>query len=192
MKIVDLTGQVFSRLTVIKLSGSSRGGSKLWECKCSCGNICYVSTRHLNRKNNIIKSCGCLKKEKDSIKGKEHSNFKGFEEITGHYWAQHIVRSANGDFKRNRKSISLEIDIKYAWELYLKQGKKCALSGLPIKFPEKQGDTTQTCSLDRIDSSKGYVAGNVQWVHKQVNFMKNKYSQNHFIEMCKLIAKNNE
>ena len=55
MKIVDLTGQVFSRLTVIKLSGSSRGGSKLWECKCSCGNICYVSTRHLNRKNNINK-----------------------------------------------------------------------------------------------------------------------------------------
>jgi hypothetical protein len=192
MKIVDLTGQVFSRLTVLRLSGSSRGGSKLWECNCSCGNICHVSTRHLNRKNCKIKSCGCLKKERNLLKGKYHPDFKGYEGITSSFWTSHIIRSAKGDFKTNRKETPLEIDIKYGWDLYLKQDKKCALSGLIIRFPEKHTDTTQTCSLDRIDSSKGYIPGNVQWVHKHINIMKNKFSQEHFIEMCKLVAKRSQ
>jgi hypothetical protein len=45
---------------------------------------------------------------------------------------------------------------------------------------------------DRIDSSKGYVVGNIQWVHKHINKMKNKYPQDHFIEMCRLVAENNK
>lgn len=188
MKIVDLTGQVFTRLTVLRIAGSTRGGSKLWECQCSCGNKCYVSTRHLNRKKNTVKSCGCLKKEKDEKKGKLHPDFKGYGEITQSFWNQHIIRSAKGDFKRNRKETPLEIDIEYGWNLYLEQNKKCALTGLNITFPAKQGDTTQTCSLDRIDSSKGYIKGNVQWVHKHINIMKNKFEQDYFIEMCKLVA----
>ena len=43
--------------------------------------------------------------------------------------------------------------------------------------------------IDRIDSSKGYVKGNVQWVHKNVNLMKGKFDQEYFIEMCKKITK---
>lgn len=46
--------------------------------------------------------------------------------------------------------------------------------------------------LDRIDSSKGYIEGNVQWVHKDVNMMKQNYSQKYFIEMCKKIYETNK
>ena len=46
----------------------------------------------------------------------------------------------------------------------------------------------QTASLDRIDNSKGYIVGNVQWVHKQVNFMKGTMEQKEFIKFCKLIS----
>ena len=45
-----------------------------------------------------------------------------------------------------------------------------------------------TASIDRIDSSIGYVIGNVQWVHKQVNFMKGTMEQKEFIKFCKLIS----
>ena len=45
-----------------------------------------------------------------------------------------------------------------------------------------------TASLDRIDSSKGYVEGNVQWVHKMINMSKQQYSQEEFIDMCKAVA----
>jgi hypothetical protein len=41
-----------------------------------------------------------------------------------------------------------------------------------------------TASLDRIDSSRGYIEGNVQWVHKMANMCKQHYSQKRFIDMC--------
>jgi hypothetical protein len=53
-------------------------------------------------------------------------------------------------------------------------------------------DKYSTASIDRIDSSKGYEEGNIQWVHKHVNFMKRTYSQDYFIDMCKKIAEHNK
>lgn len=61
--------------------------------------------------------------------------------------------------------------------------KKCALTGREIGF-----DAPQTASLDRIDSTKGYLSGNVQWVHVSVNRMKNSFSQNEFIATCTEVA----
>jgi hypothetical protein len=48
-----------------------------------------------------------------------------------------------------------------------------------------------TASLDRIDSSKGYIIGNVQWAHKMVNRMKNDMPQEEFIEFCRDIISTN-
>jgi hypothetical protein len=45
--------------------------------------------------------------------------------------------------------------------------------------------------LDRVDSSKGYIEGNVQWVHKTINLMKQSFNQKEFIHFCKLVANNN-
>ena len=80
------------------------------------------------------------------------------------------------------------------WDLYLKQNKKCALTGLDICFGiygnDKLGGTRpQTASLDRIDSTKGYLVGNVQWVHKDINNIKQDYSVDELIEYCDLIIK---
>lgn len=44
-----------------------------------------------------------------------------------------------------------------------------------------------TASLDRIQNDKGYIEGNVQWVHKDINRMKNIFEQNYFIDICKKI-----
>jgi len=49
----------------------------------------------------------------------------------------------------------------------------------------------QTASLDRIDSSKGYIEGNVQWVHRKINMMKQSYTQEEFIELCQAVVRNN-
>ena len=58
MAIKDLTGQKFERLTAIKIAGRIRR-SVLWECKCECGNICFVESYNLT--SGHTKSCGCLK-----------------------------------------------------------------------------------------------------------------------------------
>ena len=81
------------------------------------------------------------------------------------------------------------------WQLYLKQNGKCNLTGWDIDFADgnknhMKGGTT--ASLDRIDSSKGYVENNVQWIHKDVNFMKQEFTQDYIIKICKAIAEKNK
>jgi len=56
---MDLTGQKFSKLTVVELIERGKK-STLWKCKCECGGTKVVSTSSLNSEN--VKSCGCLKK----------------------------------------------------------------------------------------------------------------------------------
>lgn len=52
----DLTGMQFGKLKAIQYVPEI----KKWECICECGNICYVAQSNLTRKENGIKSCGCL------------------------------------------------------------------------------------------------------------------------------------
>lgn len=69
---IDLTGQVFGRLTVIERADNyiSPSGEKRvqWKCQCSCGNVCYVLTKQL--RNGKTQSCGCLRKEKTIARNK--------------------------------------------------------------------------------------------------------------------------
>lgn len=68
-KPLDLTGQVFVRLTVRELVGLDKYGRRTWLCDCECGNQCLVSTNSL--RSGLIMSCGCLRK--DLLSGKVSS-----------------------------------------------------------------------------------------------------------------------
>ena len=182
MRKIDLTNKKFNKLTVIKEHSTTRNGHIRWVCVCECGNPCNILGTHL--KQGTIKSCGCLVKNN---KGLKHHQWKGIGEISGDFWKSHIVRSASGQ-KGKRSSIELTITKEYIWDLFLKQNRRCALTNIELQFPKITKDKSYTASLDRIDSSKGYIEGNVQWVHKDINIMKNKFNQKYFIDMCKLIA----
>jgi hypothetical protein len=64
-RFIDLTGQKFFRLTVIKRAGTykepSGGSSLLWLCECQCGREMTVRGNSLRR--GLSRSCGCLRKE---------------------------------------------------------------------------------------------------------------------------------
>lgn len=62
--MVDLTGQIFNRLTVLKVDTERKSKNKYWICQCSCGNI--KSIQHSNLVSGLTQSCGCLHKEKIS------------------------------------------------------------------------------------------------------------------------------
>lgn len=127
------------------------------------------------------KSCGCARVSK----GKENCHFKGYEEIHAGKWYS---------YKRNaiKRSIEFNVSIEYAWSIYLAQNRQCAITKMPISFWENATDRQATASLDRIDNSKGYIEGNIHWVHKKVNQIKMDMSLNDFIDLCKLVAKQNE
>ena len=46
-----------------------------------------------------------------------------------------------------------------------------------------------TASLDRKNSNLDYTKENIQWVHKDVNYMKMSLNEKYFIKLCKLISR---
>jgi hypothetical protein len=81
----------------------------------------------------------------------------------------------------------VDFDIIYLEELYKRQEKKCALTGWDILFT-KRG--VNTASVDRIDSTKEYTKDNIQIIHKNINRMKNIFSDEYFYRVCEAITKN--
>lgn len=81
---VDLTGQVFGRLTVLNRAEDyiSPSGSKRvrWHCKCECGNETTVTGDLL--KKGKTRSCGCLQSELTSKRSLENLSGQRFSRLT--------------------------------------------------------------------------------------------------------------
>ena len=90
-----------------------------------------------------------------------------------------------------KRSLEFNISVEYMKRLFLEQHQKCAYLKTELYLGCKSGDIYTNASIDRIDSSKGYIEGNVQWVHKKVNIMKQDMTHENFLELCRLIAEAN-
>jgi hypothetical protein len=96
---------------------------------------------------------------------------------------------------RNRKKhLGSNVDIKYLKSLWDTQSGVCPYTGkkmtLPCGFSRKQlGKATPWhASLDRIDTSKGYVQGNVEFVCLAVNYAKNVFTKDQMLEFFKTLS----
>lgn len=67
-KGVDLTGEVFGRLTVLGRDGANKHGQVVWRCACDCGAQTCAPTGILKRGDK--QSCGCLRRESTSALGR--------------------------------------------------------------------------------------------------------------------------
>lgn len=172
-----LLGKRFNKLSVVKFSHKC-DGHNYWECLCDCGNTKIIQSKDLTK----IKSCGCLQGNyTPRLKGNNNPRWTGYGEISGNKFCS-IERDAH------RRNLDFEVSIEYIWEIFEKQGRKCIYSGLLLYFGNESLKLDTTASLDRIDSSKGYIEGNIQWVHKDVNIMKHAMSEDKFIDLCKKIS----
>lgn len=150
-------------------------------CKCQCGQIKTIEKYVL--KKGLRKRCIiCAAKERSGLNS---PNRKGYKEISGLFWNQ-IVTAAS------KRSIKLSISCKEVYDLLADQNFRCALSGnklyLSQTYKEHTKEKKTTASLDRIDSSKGYVLSNLQWVHKDINKMKWAFNEEIFLNWCKTIT----
>lgn len=179
MKLIDLVGKKFNKLTVKSRASSTRSGMTMWVCVCDCGNETKVGAKHL--KEGKQKSCGCHRLRK----GPNHELWAGVGDMSMSWFHHHIIRETK-QFRRPKLPVT--ITKEYLWNLYLKQDRKCALTGIKLILVN---GIENTASVDRIDNSLGYVEGNVQFLHKDINMMKRSYHQTYFIELCKLVSKMN-
>lgn len=159
-------GQIFGFLEVISIHHIDKWYNYHYLCKCECGNFAVIPGQNLVKGK--TKSCGCWH---------DKCKWTGEGDISGCYLSR---------IKKGAKTRCIEYNIsnKELWDLYIEQDGKCALSGIPIYFSKKYYSDTaklQTASLDRIDNHKGYVKGNIHWIHKDINRMKNIFTEEEFL-----------
>lgn len=166
--------------------------------KCECGLVHSVRAYFLETgRQTCCRSCKSKINYKKAI---ENDTKVGFIKLH-HIGVGKLTKTCYSYIKNCAKRRNLlwsdDLTIEYLWELLLKQNKKCALTGLDIDLTEERKNSNidfekMTASLDRIDSTKGYTRENIQWVYKDINFMKNNYDQNYFINLCKLVYLNSQ
>lgn len=171
----NIVGKQFGSWTVKDLAESNEHGT-IWLCECTCGGVHKIH-RHSLTQSKSTQCKPCADKARVSQ-----------EEFPQAFFTK-IVLDAK------RRNLSLDITRDYIYNLFVAQNRMCALSGLPISFAQRNWDHFHggsTASLDRIDSSIGYIKGNVQWVHKDINRMKQTFSQEYFGELCNLVVEHKE
>lgn len=137
----DLTGKIFTRLTVVKRLG---GRPTRYLCVCSCGNVKSIEGTLLTR--NRTRSCGCLAIELRSVNNSTHRKSTSSEYRA---WARMWSRctNPNDDHYLAYKDRTPPKEWRDFAVFYAHIG--------PKPSPE--------LSLDRIDNERPYGPGNVRW-----------------------------
>lgn len=155
------------RKEILSLGPKANNGALQFYWKCLLCDATYgPSTGTAIFKSEYSKCCQRRLEEK--------SNYLGYKELTGSKLTQ-IKNSAS------RRGLEYSVTPVYLWQIWEAQKGLCAYTGLKI-FHGKDA------SLDRIDSTQGYIEGNVQWIAWKINRMKLNIPHKEFIELCSLIA----
>lgn len=161
MKLIDLTGQRFDRLRVIK-RGANIGGRPAWLCECDCGNIKTVSANHLLQGK--TGSCGCLHNELLSSRSTIHGDAPR-EHKTRLYkvYNNMISRCHRPGFPAYHNYGGRGITVYDEWRNSYAAFRAWALSsGYDENAPKG------VCTIDRINNDEGYYPENCRWVSMKV------------------------
>lgn len=163
---LELAGQKFGKLTVIKISHTDIHSRKHWLCKCDCGNEKIINGSKL--KSGTTKSCGCLRKFPEGIA------------------ARNIIMRHH---KYNAKRRNLEQALTDEQIIALHK-EDCYYCGMPpsniYSHPSCNGLYTYS-GIDRVDNNKGYTIDNVVPCCDYCNGAKGKKPVEDFMSWLKQI-----
>ena len=173
-------GDKFKEYIVIDNNPIIKNNSSYWKVRCSCGNEFDMLYSHIVHLKRWLKCKKCSDKE----------NAKKYAIRMGQVGNVRI--SFINKCKKKAEVRGIEFSDKitptYIYDLYIKQKERCALSGdFLILIPGIENKHFNNLSIDRKDSKKGYIVGNVQLVTKQINVSKHILNNYEFINMCKKV-----
>jgi len=173
-------------------------GRKLGDCTCDyCGQLFQKPLSEIKRNSSLGRRNFCsricvgknnvnnLMYVKNDYDISQHANNRKDEYTKFRYHFRNIC-------KRNKEvDVTLE-DLKSIWET---QNGKCPYLGIGLvlsNYSKIQRSPVYSASLDRIDSTKGYIKGNIQWISRAMNNLKNDMSHEDMLEIINLIKKGSQ
>lgn len=156
--------------TVIEDIKKRSNGLYLLVVQCDCGKTREMSTSEFLDPNSCFQCPSCAQKE-------NHAKLTLLNGRIGE-----LTKTRYSKIKRSAETrdIKFNVSIEYLWNLFESQNKICAITGEKIEHIED-------ASLDRIDSSKGYIEGNLQWVTIQANLSKHTMTMEELYEFCRKV-----
>lgn len=172
MAIQPIVGKKYGFYEVVSLNVETSADKKrMFEVICSCGKVEFKRAAHLE--SGRCTSCKSCASKRTAKKFPPPRNYKGFGDLSG-------VRFSAIRNGATRRGIPFNLSIEYLCGLFNSQRGLCALTGEPIYLDS-------TASIDRIDNTKGYEVGNVWWTTKTSNRLKNNYSMEELLHLCRKI-----
>ena len=162
MKLIDLTGQKFGKLTVLKRDINTQKTGTYWLCKCDCGNVVSLRKDVLTRKNKPQQSCGCDLKQRNS---KAHLK----NEIGNKYGKLTILYRVQD--KRPGEA---------RWHCKCDCGNECDVSGAHLR-----NGSVQSCGCKRFESHNGIDETGKRYGKLQVLYRSSKTDGTHIFWHCK-------
>ena len=144
-KKLDLTGQKFNRLTVIKDVGRTKQKAVLWECQCECGKIKIVCAGDLKRGS--VKSCGCLRSEVTTKRNITHGLYAT---RAYHSWYNMLQRCNNPKNRAYKNYGNRGITVCKRWANF-------------ENFFDDMGERPDGLTIERRNNELGYFKENCSW-----------------------------
>jgi hypothetical protein len=147
MPIVDLTGKTFGRLSVVRMVGRRRSGTRiriLWRCKCQCGKSVTVMSGNLRKGCGHTTSCGCDRGNKF------HGHCTGGQSKTYKSWAMMIQRCTNPKKRWFHRYGAIGVRVCDRWMAF-------------ENFLADLGERPEGTTLGRILDMGDYEPGNAFW-----------------------------
>ena len=155
-KLIDLTGKVFGRWTVIKKDVvRNRNKNLRWICRCDCGAVKDVNGKTL--KNGGSTSCGCYRREVVTSHGMKHTRF---------YRIWRGMKQRCYDTKADNYHNYGGRGITYCdrWEKF--ENFRDDMLESYTKHCEEDGE--KNTSIDHIETDGNYEPENCRWATRKV------------------------
>ena len=175
--VKNLTGQVFGRLTVLRVAGQTSRGVWKWRCICSCSEKNQKDIAAGNLRSGSTKSCGCLAKEnarQQWPKGVLHRIKPGS-----------LLRQLMGHYKQGAERRGLEFSLTFDEFKKLVFGDcfYCGAEPTQIYRHTRYVTSLRYNGIDRVENPIGYRESNCVSCCKNCNQMKSNLSKKEFFQI---------